>query len=118
MDHSCYGVSLYILTISPLLGVGLAKNLSHFCWLPFSCLCCPLPYRLISFTNSHLLIDAISVCAISVLFSNLSPMPVFSRLFLVFSTICFRETGFYLHELDFVQGEGYESVYIFLHVDI
>lgn len=42
MDHSCYGVSLYTLTISPLLGVGLAKNLSHFvgCHFPvYAALC-------------------------------------------------------------------------------
>jgi hypothetical protein len=45
--------------------------------------------KMFSFMRSHLLTVDLSACAIGILFSKLSPVPMHSRLFRTFSSIRF-----------------------------
>lgn len=72
---------------------------------------------------SHLLMVSLSACTISVLFSKPSSVPMSSRLFSTYSSIRIRVSGlifrYLIHmELNFLQCDKYESIYILLHVVI
>jgi hypothetical protein len=67
-----------------------------------------------------LLIIDLTAQAIGVLFTNLSPLPISSRLFPNFSSISFRVSGFmwssYIHlDLNFVQGDKNVTILILLY---
>ena len=104
--------------------VGLVKIFFPFCRLLFCLLTVSFSLqKLFSFTRSCLLIVDLSAYAIGALFRKLSPVPMHSRVFLIFSSIMFSVSGFMLRSLihldsSFVQGNRYGSICIFIHADI
>lgn len=70
--------------------------------------------------KSHLLIVNLSVGAIGVLFKKLSLVPMFSGLFLTFSSLRLNVSVqiFDLLGLGFLQGDRHGSICILLHADI
>jgi hypothetical protein len=80
--------SLYILDINPLSDLGLVKILSQsvgglFVLLTVSCAL----QKLCNFMRSHLSILDLTAQAIAILFRNIPPVPISSRLFPTFSSI-------------------------------
>lgn len=85
---------LYIFWILLLYWMWVGKNLYPFCRL----LLCPVDVslalqKLFSFMRSYVFVE-LSICAISILFRTTSPVPMYSRLFLSFSSIRFSVSGF------------------------
>jgi hypothetical protein len=85
---------------------------------PFS-----LPYYRNSFMGSHLLIVDLSACAIGILYKELPPVSVYSRLFPTFSSFSLSVPSFMLRsliylDLNFVQSDIYGSICILLHAKI
>jgi hypothetical protein len=114
--------SLYILDISPLSELGLVKTFSKSlgCWFVF--LSVFELQKLCNFMRSHLSILDLTAQAIALLFRNLSPVPISSRLFPTFSSISFTASGFMwsslIHlDLSFVQGTENGSIHILLHAN-
>ena len=73
--------------------------------------------------KSYLLSVNLNVCAINVLFRNLSALLMCSRMFPPFSSIRFAVSGFmlssFIHlDLSFVQGDRQRSICILLQADI
>ena len=84
---------------------------------------CPLTYRKIfSFRSSHLLIFDLRAWAICVPFRKISPVPMCSRFFPIFSSIRLSASGFMWRsliqlDLSFVQRDKIGSIWILLHLD-
>ena len=77
-------------------------------------------HKLFNFMRSHLSTVDLRARAIYVLFSELSPVPMSSRLFPTFSSMRFSVSSFMLSslihlDLSFVQGDRYGSTCMFLH---
>jgi hypothetical protein len=101
--------SLYILDISPLSDLGLVKIISQSvgCLLVLLTMSFALK-KLCNFMKSHLSILDLTAQVIAVLFRDLSPVPICSRLFPIFSFLSFTVSGFIwsslIHlDLSFVQ---------------
>ena len=98
---------LYILDICALLNIELIKYIFPFCILLLclndNVLCLTED---LSFMRFHLLIIGRSYCTTSVLFNNLSPMPMYSRLFSTFLSIRISVSRIMLRslELEFCAG--------------
>jgi hypothetical protein len=113
--------SLYILDISPLLDLGLVKILSQSVGALFVLLMVSFALqKLCNFMRSHLSIINLTAQAIALLFSNISPVPISSRLFSTFSCISFTVSGFMWSslinlDLTLVQGDKNGSICILLH---
>jgi hypothetical protein len=113
--------SLYIVDIIHISDLGLVKIFSQSvgCLLVLLTVSFALQ-KLYNFMRSHLLILGLTEQVISVLFRNLSPVPISLRLFPNFSCICFSVYGFtwssFIHlDLSFVQGDKNGSIHILLH---
>ena len=116
--------SLYVLDISTLSDVGLVKIFSQSVGYPFVLLTVSFALqKLRNFMRSHLLNFDLTAQAIGVLFSKISPVTMYLRLFHTFSSISFSVSGFmwrsliYL-DLSFVQGDKNRSICILLYADI
>jgi hypothetical protein len=113
--------SLYILDISPLSDLGLAKILSQSVGSLFVLLTVSFALqKLCNFMRSYLLILYLTAQAIAVLFRNFSPVPTSLRLFPTFSSVSFSVSGFMwnslIHlDLTLVQGDENGSIHILLH---
>ena len=84
--ESTFLSSLYILDISPLSDLGLAKILSLYVGGLFVLLTVSFALqKLCNFMKYHLSILDLTAQAIAVLFRNFSPVPISSRLIVVFS---------------------------------
>ena len=115
--------SLYILEISHLSDVKLAKKFPHSVGCHFVYLMCPLPYKSFSFRRSHLFIFAPIVCATGVLCRKWYPLPMCCRLLPTFSSITFNVVRLIFRSLihldvSFVHGFRYVSIFILIQVDI
>ena len=115
--------SLYILDISPLSDLGLVKILSQSAGGLFVLLAVSFALqKLHNFMRSHLSILDLTAQAIAVLFRNLSPVSIPSRLFPTFSSGNFSVSGFMwsslIHlDLIFIQGDKNGSIHILLHAN-
>jgi hypothetical protein len=115
--------SLYILDVSPLSDLGLAKIISQSVDCLFVLLTVSFALqKLCNFMRSHLSIPVHTVLAIAVLFRNLSPVPICSRLFPTFSSISFSVSVFMWSslthlDLSFVQGDKNGSICNLLHAN-
>jgi hypothetical protein len=113
--------SLYIFDISPLLDLGLLKNLSQSVGGLFVLLTVSFDLqKLCNFMRSYLSILDLTAQAIAVLFRKFSPVPISSKLFPTFSCISFSVSGFMwislIHlDLSFVKGNKNGSIRILLH---
>ena len=110
--------SLYILEIRPLSNVGLVMIFYYSIGYCFSFAL----QKLFSFRRYHLLIVSLSVCAAGVIFRKWSVIMTSSML-PIFYSISFSVAGFMLRflinlDLSFVHGDRYQSILIFLLVDI
>jgi hypothetical protein len=99
----------------------ISKNLFQICWLPFcridGVLCLT---EALQFYKAHLSILNLTAQAISVVFRNFSPVPIFLRLFPNVFSISFRVSGFMwsslIHlDLSFVLRGKNGSIHILLH---
>ena len=90
----CFLSSLHILYISPLLDVELVKTIPIL-WAALYSIDGVL-WRVSHLIRYHLLTVGLSGFTIGVLFRNLSPVPMSSRLFLTLFLIRFRESGLML----------------------
>ena len=110
--------------ISPLSDVGLVKILCKSVGYPFVLLSVSFTFqKLCSFMRFHLSVVDLRVWAICVLFRDLSPVPMHSKVFPTFSSMKFSVSSFMLSslvhlDLSFVQDDKYRSMFILLHVDI
>jgi hypothetical protein len=114
---------LYILTISPLLDLGLVKIFFHSVGCHFVLLTVSFALqKFCSYMRYHLSIPFLTAQAIGVLFRKFSPMSICSRFLPTFSSIKFSVFGFmwrsFIHlELSFVQGDKNGSTRILLHAN-
>jgi hypothetical protein len=115
--------SLNILDISPLSDLGFVKIFSQYVGWHFVLFTVFFALEtLCNFMRSHLLILDLTAQAIGVLFRNLSPVPIYSRIFTTFSSISFTVSGFMWSssnhlDLSFVQGDKNGSIHILLYVN-
>ena len=113
--------SLYILDISPISDLVLVKIFSQSVGCHFVLLTVSFALQnLYNFMRSHLSILDVTAQAIAVLFKNISPVPISSRLFPTFHSKSFSVYGFMwsslIHlDLSFVQGDKNGSIHILLH---
>jgi hypothetical protein len=114
-------LSSYIYWIIAPVRFRIGKELFTIFWCPFGLLTMSFALqKLCNFMRSHLSILDLLAQAIAVLFRNLSPVPISSRLFPTFSSISFSVSGFMwsslIHlDLSFVQGDKNGSIRILLH---
>jgi hypothetical protein len=107
--ESIFLSSLYILDISPLSDLGLVKILSQSVGGPFVLLTVSFALqKLCNFMRSYLSILDLTAQATAVLFRNIPPVPISSRLFPTIFFISFSVSGFMwsslIHlDLSFVQ---------------
>jgi hypothetical protein len=120
--ESSFLSSLYILYISLLSDLGLAKILyQSVCGLFVLLTVSFALQKLCNFMRYNLSTVDLTAPAIAVLFMNFSPLP--SRPFPTFSSISFSYSGFMwsslIHlDLSFVQGDKNGSIYILLHANL
>jgi hypothetical protein len=113
--ESSFLSSIYILDINPLSDLGLVKILSQSVGSLFVLLTVSFALqKLINFKRVHLSILDLITQVIAVLFRNVSPVPISSRLFPTFSSIKFSVSGFMWRSC-FVQGDKNGSIHILLH---
>jgi hypothetical protein len=87
--------TLYILDISSLLDLGVVRVSSQSVGCCFVLLTLSFAFqKLCNFMRSYLSILDLTAQAIAVLFRNLSPAPISSRLFHTYSSISFSISGF------------------------
>ena len=104
--------------------VGLVKIFSHSVGCCFGLLTVSFALqKVFSFRRSHLLVVSLSVCAAGVVFRKWSPVIMTSSMLPTFYSISFTVAGFMLRflinlDLSFVHGDRYQSILIFLLVDI
>jgi hypothetical protein len=110
-----------MLDIRPLSDLGLVKVFSKSVGCLFASLKVSFALqKLCSFMRSHLSILDLTAQAIDVLFRIFFPVPISSRLFLTFSSICFTASCFMwsslIHlDLTLVQGDKKGLIHILIH---
>ena len=121
---SSFWCSLYILEIRPMSVEGLVKIFSQSvgCLLVLMTVSFALQ-KLLSVRRSHLFLKSLIVYATGVLPRKWSPVTMYYRLFLTFSSIRSNVVKFILRSLihlvlRFVHGDRYGSTFILLQVDI